>query len=223
MIRAMTRIGLAAMFLTGTSSAFAANPPTALDAPPSNITPAPVDMLPTAPVPQTPDRPRELSGNPLWAIPLSSLTATRERPLFSPTRRRPAPPAVAGPTRVEPAPAPQPAMPERPLLTLVGAIVGENDGIAIFLDQTTNDVVRLRTGESRAGWTLRSVKGREATLQNGRLTATLVLPAPNGLAAPGAPPPPGAPRSPAPSQPAPGQPLPPGWTKTPDGNIVNTE
>src|ERR1700756_873862 len=37
------------------------------------------------------------SGNPLWGIPLRVLTATRERPLFSPSRRPPAPPAVAAP------------------------------------------------------------------------------------------------------------------------------
>jgi hypothetical protein len=31
------------------------------------------------------------SGNPLWAIPLKELSATRERPIFSPSRRAPAP------------------------------------------------------------------------------------------------------------------------------------
>ncbi len=34
------------------------------------------------------------AGNPLWAIPLSALTETRERPLFSASRR---PPVVAAP------------------------------------------------------------------------------------------------------------------------------
>ena len=34
------------------------------------------------------------SGNPLWSVPLSVLTATRERPVFS-ASRRPMPPAVA--------------------------------------------------------------------------------------------------------------------------------
>src|SRR5262245_45321462 len=37
---------------------------------------------------------RTLSGNPLWAIPLRQLPATRERPLFTPSRRPP-PPVVA--------------------------------------------------------------------------------------------------------------------------------
>jgi general secretion pathway protein N len=123
-------------------------------------------------------REREPRGNPLWGIPLRSLTATRERPLFTPTRRPPAP-AVAGPPPVE-APAPPPAAgPDRPQLTLVGAISGETEGIAIFLDQTTRDIVRLRTGESHSGWTLRSVKGREAALVKDQETVIFALPAPS--------------------------------------------
>jgi general secretion pathway protein N len=124
-------------------------------------------------------RDRELRGNPLWGIPLRSLTVTRERPLFTPSRRPPAP-AVAGPPPVEaPPPPPPPSGPDRPQLTLVGAISGETDGIAIFLDETTRDIVRLRTGESHpSGWTLRSVKGREAALVKDEETVILVLPAP---------------------------------------------
>ena len=223
--RITTGLGLA-IILAGTACASGANPPNALDVPPSAITPPAVDMLSPPPAPQPPGRPRELSGNPLWAIPLSSLSATRERPLFSPSRRPAAPPAVAAAPRAEPVAAPPPAEPQRPPLTLVGAVVGDNGGIAIFLDQTTNDIVRLKTGDSRSGWTLRSVRGREATLQNDRLTATLVLPAPNGIAAPSAPSPaaPGTPpRPPGSPQFAPGQPLPPGWSVTPTGEVVNTE
>jgi hypothetical protein len=45
-------------------------------------------------------------GNPLWGIPISALTATRERPVFSASRRSPAPPAA--PARRTRAPAPRP-------------------------------------------------------------------------------------------------------------------
>src|SRR5204863_1180757 len=69
-----------------------ANPPGALDLPPSNVIPAPVDVAPTA-SPRA-ERPTDPTGNPLWAIPLSSLTATRERPIFLLSPRAPAP-AVA--------------------------------------------------------------------------------------------------------------------------------
>ena len=36
----------------------------------------------------------------------------------------------------------------QPPLALVGAIAGENEGIAIFLDGTTKGVICLKTGES---------------------------------------------------------------------------
>src|SRR5262249_29523717 len=35
------------------------------------------------------------TGNPLWATPVGQLSATRERPLFSPSRRPPPPPPPA--------------------------------------------------------------------------------------------------------------------------------
>jgi general secretion pathway protein N len=111
-------------------------------------------------------------GNPLWAIPLSSLTATRERPLFSPSRRGPAVIELAS----VPPPRPVISQPRRPLLALVGTIAGETQGFAIFFDDTTKGIVRLKTGEAHSGWTLRSVTKREATLQKDRETAILALP-----------------------------------------------
>ena len=188
------------LLLSGASLAHAANTPGALDLPPTGVTPPVIDMLPTGPAPQAPARPeRERSGNPLWAIPLSALTATRERPIFLPSRRAPAP-AVAGPPPVAPAPVAAPAAPDRPSLTLVGAVIGTNEGIAIFLDTATNNVVRLRTGEGHAGWILQSVKGREATFQRNRETATFSLPPPGQL--PGMPAglPPGVPAGPPDAQ-----------------------
>ena len=113
--------------------------------------------------------------NPLWTIPLTSLTATRERPIFSPSRR---PPVVVELASVQSQPSPPTNQPRRPLLALVGAIAGETEGFAIFLDETTKGIVRLKTGESHSGWTLRIVKGREATLQKGRETAILAIPNP---------------------------------------------
>jgi general secretion pathway protein N len=190
MTRARRTIAIAAALMLGAIEAHGANSPNALDLPPSNVLPAPVDVTPVAPA-ERPER-AEPSGNPLWAVPLSSLTTTRDRPLFTPSRRPPAP-AIAGPVAAAPAaaPPPPPAEPDRPQLTLVGAIAGRNEGIAVFLDQTNNNVIRLRTGQDHLGWVLRSVKGREATLEKNRLSATLELP-PTGVA-PGMPPMPGAP------------------------------
>jgi len=122
-----------------------------------------------------PPAPAVASGNPLWAVPLSVLTATRERPLFSSSRRPPAAPVAAPPVVQVRAPPPRPAEPPRPRMSLVGTVAGA-EGIAIFVDQTTQTIIRLRTGEGHEGWVLRAVSAREVTLQNDRYTAILALP-----------------------------------------------
>jgi len=169
---------------------------TAPDVMPNAGAPIAIDPTPDAPRVHSAARDtREPRGNPLWAIPLKSLTATRERPIFLPSRRPPSPPIVAGPPPAPPPSAPPPAPPpERPRLALVGAVVGDSEAIAIFLDQNSQGIVRLRTGENHQGWTLSAVKGREATLQRGNETMQLALPAPNetqvgmpGLPGPGFP------------------------------------
>lgn len=117
------------------------------------------------------------TGNPLWAIPLATLNATRERPIFSPSRR---PPPVAS------APANNPVVrvptksrePERPQLALVGTIIGQKGGFGLFVDDTTKGVVRMRTGDSYHGWILRALHGRDATLEKDEQTTTLSLPRP---------------------------------------------
>jgi hypothetical protein len=125
-------------------------------------------------------------GNPLWAIPLKSLSFTRDRPLFTPSRRPPAPPvAYVEPAR--PVVMTKPAEPERPELFLIGVVVGDKDGIAIFVDQTTREVVRLRKDQGHDGWILRSVHGREATLEKSPFTVILALPAPGDEPRPTAP------------------------------------
>jgi general secretion pathway protein N len=92
-----------------------------------------------------------------------------------------------------PPPVAAPAGPERPPLVLIGAIAGETEGFAVFLDQATNNVIRLRTGQDHAGWVLRSVKGREVTLQKDRRTETLALPDPGAAPVLGMTPVPGMP------------------------------
>lgn len=199
MNRRITSLVLGAL-LIGALPARSANTPSALDLPPSNVIPGTVDMSPGASAQRA--APSSPSGNPLWAIPLSSLTATRDRPLFLPSRRPPAP-AVAG-TPVVVAPQPQAAPPpveEQPPLTLVGAVANDHEGIAVFLDQTTNNVIRLKTGQDHSGWVLRAVKGREAVLQKDQRTMTLVLPVPGVQAVPGVPPVPGQPLGPGQKEP----------------------
>jgi general secretion pathway protein N len=120
--------------------------------------------------------PPELQGrpNPLWAIPMQSLTATRERPIFSPSRRPPPPVSLAAPQQ-------QPAQknePDRPLLTLIGTVAEGGDGIAVFRDESTKNILRMQTGESHLGWTLSTVSPREVTMARNHDTATLAIPSP---------------------------------------------
>jgi hypothetical protein len=82
----------------------------------SAIVPADSDTTPVPsaggshPHPHPVPTPTPSTGNPLWAIPLSLLTATRDRPLFSVSRR---PPVVAAPT-VAPPPQHQALAPPSP-------------------------------------------------------------------------------------------------------------
>jgi general secretion pathway protein N len=116
------------------------------------------------------------SGNPLWAIPLGSLPITRERPIFSPSRRPPAPATVVAP-HVEPVKqAVKPAGRERPSLMLIGTVVGKSEVVAVFVDTTSLNAISLKIGQTHAGWVLRSVEGRTAAVQKGGQIETLSLP-----------------------------------------------
>lgn len=126
------------------------------------------------------------TGNPLWAIPVSKLSATRDRPLFSVSRRPATPAAPAAPTPTSTVASPAPA-PETPPFTLVGTIVGGNSRIAIFYDETSKISSGVREGERASGWTLRSVDPRSATLEESGRVVTLALPEPSGEV--GSPPP----------------------------------
>jgi general secretion pathway protein N len=115
-------------------------------------------------------------GNPLWGIPIESLKATRERPLFSPARRPPAPVVIATPVEVPKVVAPPPP-PEVPAFDLVGVVEGDGQSYAVFINTNTHDTVRLRTGEGQDGWILRSVNGRKVVLEKNNRTAVIELPA----------------------------------------------
>jgi hypothetical protein len=127
---------------------------------------------PTAPAPE-----RALSANPLWAIPLTQLSTTRERPIFSPSRRPP-PAAVAAESAIVKAPAVRKREPEVPQLALVGTIASDKEGFGIFLDQSTKGALRLKLGEDYQGWKLRAIRGREVTMEKDQRAAVLTLPPP---------------------------------------------
>jgi hypothetical protein len=137
--------------------------------------------------PQRIAEPAVPAGNPLWALPLKQLSVTRERPIFSPSR---VPPPPVTPTFVTPATVRQPVKPrepERPALSLVGTVIGANDKIAVFLETTTQNVVRLRVGEDHQGWVLHLVKAREAALVKDGEQAVFEIPPPGQSPALGGP------------------------------------
>ena len=133
---------------------------------------------PQSPEPSPTPPERTPSANPLWAIPLATLSNTRERPIFS-SSRRPPPAAVAVvPVVKAPPPPPKPPRAERPQLSLVGTIASGDESFGIFVDQTTKAALRLKIGDDYQGWRLRSVQGREVTLERDQQTARLSLPQP---------------------------------------------
>jgi hypothetical protein len=146
--------------------------------PPANVPPANVPPVVSAP-----------AGNPLWGIPLDRLSNTRERPIFSPTRRPP-PRVVAGMPRVEPVMAPKPVEYERPSLHLIGTVIGEQESIGVFVDDQSKATMRLRMTEEYKGWVLRAVGKREVTLEKNGETTMLALPNPGTQRAVPIPPPP---------------------------------
>ena len=119
-------------------------------------------------------------GNPLWAIPLRALAATRDRPLFSASRRPPDPVIASAPTPVARAlpVAIKTAEPERPPLVLIGTVVGADARIAIMLNQTTKLVTQVREGQEEAGWRVEAVSARSTILERDEQSVTIELPKP---------------------------------------------
>jgi len=119
-------------------------------------------------------------ANPLWAIPLAELSDTRERPIFSSSRR--STPAVATTLYMPPESA-KPRESDRPQLSLVGTIASDAGGFGIFVDRASNIVLTLKTGADYKGWVLRAVRGRDVVLEKDDKAVTFSLPLPSETAA----------------------------------------
>ena len=185
-MRKLQLLGVAA--LTGLSTLAAQGPAR----PQSNdVAPAMNDAIPArnadgaSPVAVGPEPTAEpaRAGNPLREIPMSKLWVTRDRPLFSSSRRPPPPRVVAVPP---PPPATaEPVAPAAPPFTLVGTIIGEDNRIGIFFNETSKITTRIRLGDVNSGWTLRSIDARSAVLEGDGRMVTLDLPEPSVPADPG--------------------------------------
>lgn len=115
---------------------------------------------------------------------LDDLTATRERPLFTPGRTPPARPAavVAEPEPEEPEPEPV-AESEPPPLRLAGVVASGSVTVAMLEDEDSREVVRLAPGQSVSDWVLVAVEPRAVTLRQGEREVRLVLAPPEEAAA----------------------------------------
>jgi len=111
--------------------------------------------------------------NPAVPAPLDRLSATRERPLFSPTRRppaAPAPPSVIGAERVPLAPP--------PTVALIGIVLNAEGAQALVRAGPADRPVRLRRGDEIGGWKVTEIDRRQLVLSlDGRsVTVTLFTP-----------------------------------------------
>jgi hypothetical protein len=122
-----------------------------------------------------------VDGNPLSKIPLSALSATRDRPLFSLSRRPPPKLSALLPPPAPHPPPPPPPPPPRPLappLTLLGTVVSQDKRVAIFFDQSARRNTRLQEGSEEEGWHLKSIFPRSAVVEKDGSTVTIELPKP---------------------------------------------
>ena len=148
-MRSFIRISLllAVMFCAG--AAFAQQPPKRAPAP--SAAPAAKTAAP-APAPAT----QSVSDLPA----LDDLSATRERPLFSSTRR---PPEVEAPTQAAAPITEAASMP----FELVGIVLGSDMSAAIFRNTDSKEETRVSKGEKIGNWSVEDVSERAVVLQGG--------------------------------------------------------
>lgn len=102
-------------------------------------------------------------NNPVELQPLQQLSATKDKPLFSPARRPPAK-LVAPVARQEPPPPPPPP----PSVVVLGIVSENGDGHAAIRVASRGDkVVRVRTGDDVSGWKVERIEPRRLVLKQG--------------------------------------------------------
>jgi hypothetical protein len=130
------------------------------------------DASPPSPSPPPPQAAEEGAlPSPLAAQPLDLLSATRERPLFSPTRRPPPPPpqAVAAP---EPPPPPAPP----PNVALFGIVMVGDEARAVIQPGPAEKIRRVGIGDDIGGWKVAQIEGQRLVLAlNGRIATFMMF------------------------------------------------
>jgi hypothetical protein len=107
------------------------------------------------------------AASPLAAQPLDELSATRDRPLFSPTRRPPAPPPI-----VAAAPPPPPPPPD---VALLGVVMDGEEAHALIRTGPAAKIMRVRIGDDISGWKVGQIEAQRLVLLLDGRTATFTI------------------------------------------------
>jgi hypothetical protein len=124
---------------------------------------APAVAIDLIPQPQ----PAAVPANPLVMQPLDGLSATRDRPLFSPSRRPPPPPVAV--VR-EPALPPPP-----PNVAFLGVVMDGSEAIAVVRARPSGAFTRVQIGDDVGGWKVSQIAGRQLVLSLEGRFATFTL------------------------------------------------
>lgn len=112
------------------------------------------------------------------SLTLSDLSATRDRPLFSPSRRPP--PVAVAPTKVKRTRSEPPAA-RPPAVNLAGVISGPDTLMAVLQSSQDRKILVVRPGGDVDGWKVSEVSARGMVLQHGDQQRKLVLPEPEAI------------------------------------------
>jgi hypothetical protein len=97
-------------------------------------------------------------ANPLAAHSLDEFAATRDRPLFSRSRRQPAPPAPSTVGSLPPEP------PAPPAVAFFGTLVDSEGASAIVRGAPSDKVMLMHVGDKIHGWTIERIGDRQLVL-----------------------------------------------------------
>jgi hypothetical protein len=105
--------------------------------------------------------------SPVAALSLERFSATRERPLFSPTRRPP--PAPPAPVVSPPSP------PAPPKIALLGTVMDAGEARALVKLEGTDKMLRLRIGDNIGGWKVTEIETRTLVVSREDRSASFTL------------------------------------------------
>jgi hypothetical protein len=108
--------------------------------------------------------------NPLAAQPLELLSETRDRPLFSPSRRPPPPVLASVPQIVQP-----PAEIRPPSVVLLGVVTDDNGARAVVRAGSPEKTIRAHLGEEIDGWKVTLIEPRRLVLSHDDRSVSFAL------------------------------------------------